>query len=866
MDLTIQGKVLNAFSIDARLSDAQYGNSISQRFGFNYKSGGTTLDVGSVNASLPGNDLVGFSRTVEGLDVSRDFGADRMKTEAFASMTKATPRRGTFQGNGTSGPYYLGASNILQGSEHLVLDGQNLSSGSDYTINYVTGQVNFNSGRIINASDTVEYTFETQSYDSSPGLLTGARVSFAPIKGTSWGVTYIEQQTVAGATSTGTVTDHWPASGNVTTPYYFSQVLATNATVQIYYLNQLLRAGIDYTLYPAQNYFVLRTLFPADTALTATDSLSATYTPQAAPGVSGNRNVLGLDMSQPLSKVGSFGFEFGESEGDDDDSGTALTLRTSFHSTGSAHKNYWTVTASYRDIGTGFTGIDSVAAAFMQAEKGLVTNFTFAPNDFVKISTALTDSQIGETPTSTVSGTGATTTTPTDASTAVSWVGNRNVTMDVGLTYPHLPTFHLTHSQIDESASEEGASSSSFTNDQFTLAWQKGIFGITGALGRTASTGQSVFANFTNSLGTSETSTATTTVTDTSSTTSRVQISLTPSAWLSMSGSLGISQNNLGGASSTTSGGDSTARDTGLVVNILPRPNLSFTASVSDSDNGESTASFYNPASAATSAGSGTSTSSSSDSTATPLSGQETRTTSLTFQYSPVERMSLNANWNQSLSLVPGYDDTQSVSSDVGVSYVPTNHLQLAMQVGTQNVTYVGGLGNSSNSTYSLTATAGPYGRVSLTSALERMNFGSAVYSSGFGTSTTNTGFGSGTTTTATSDLLQQGLNTVWSLRSDYAIGPNRSLYLQWQSIVAAAPVTSLSSTDTDSTSSTDSITSGFTAQNYASGTATLGFEIRLSKIMAFTLDANIIQMRDADDADYSYRARSLNTNLTASF
>jgi hypothetical protein len=183
MDLTVQGKIFNAFSVNARLTNSRYGNFLNQRFGFNYKSSGTAINVGDVNASLGGNELVTFSRSLQGLQFSRDFGGGKVRMSGIASLTRALTRRGTFQGNGTTGPYYLNGSNILLESEKLRLNGTELVRGNDYRIDYDTGQVIFSAGRIVNISDTVEFTYESQNYNTTPGLLTGTRWDLGMGKG-----------------------------------------------------------------------------------------------------------------------------------------------------------------------------------------------------------------------------------------------------------------------------------------------------------------------------------------------------------------------------------------------------------------------------------------------------------------------------------------------------------------------------------------------------------------------------------------------------------------------------------------------------------------------------------------------------------
>jgi hypothetical protein len=201
MDLTIQGKVLNLWNVNARLSNSRYGSYNSQTFGFNYKAKGTTIDIGDVNAQLSGNELVTFSRNLQGLMFGRDFGGGKIRMSSIVSLTKAATQRGSFRGERKSGPYYLGAVGMIEGTERLRLDGQDLEREKDYTIDYYQGTVYFTGGRIIGEESTVEYTYESQSYNSTPGLLAGTRWDFAT-GGGNFGLTFLQQKALGGQNRT----------------------------------------------------------------------------------------------------------------------------------------------------------------------------------------------------------------------------------------------------------------------------------------------------------------------------------------------------------------------------------------------------------------------------------------------------------------------------------------------------------------------------------------------------------------------------------------------------------------------------------------------------------------------------------------
>src|SRR5699024_10659229 len=93
-------------------------------------------------------------------------------------------------------------------------------------------------------------------------------------------------------------------------------------------------------------------------------------------------------------------------------------------------------------------------------------------------------------------------TNPADPTSGVlSWTSNQNFNTDIGLTFPNLPSIRLTHGQVSQNSGLSGSSRSTFTNDQISLSWQKGMLGISGALGRTEAKWRTVFGNYSSNIG-----------------------------------------------------------------------------------------------------------------------------------------------------------------------------------------------------------------------------------------------------------------------------------------------------------------------------------------------------------------------------
>jgi hypothetical protein len=300
---------------------------------------------------------------------------------------------------------------------------------------------------------------------------------------------------------------------------------------------------------------------------------------------------------------------------------------------------------------------------------------------------------------------------------------------------------------------------------------------------------------------------------------------------------------------STASNG-STARNLGFTLGLRPLANMEINTSYVEGSNGQSTAGFYN-------------SSASSTALSSLVSGQRTRTTTLAFQYIPWSGLTLNTNISRALSLVPGYDNTKNNTVDMGATWQLARQYQTSIGYMNQKVQYVGGQGDSSNRSLTLTGSAGPFGRMMLTTSFTHMKFGSAVYNAGTSTGT-NGGLGSnifGSGSSTGSGLIQDGTNSSWVLRTDYSVGGNRSLFMQWRSLDQYAPL---------SASGSNTFSSGGTtyrsANNYKQGVGTVGFEWRFTEIMGFSLDMNLVNQTDREDPKYSYRARSLNMDLSARF
>ncbi|MCX6366326.1 MAG: hypothetical protein NTX57_06395, partial [Armatimonadetes bacterium] len=240
------------------------------------------------------------------------------------------------------------------------------------------------------------------------------------------------------------------------------------------------------------------------------------------------------------------------------------------------------------------------------------------------------------------------------------------------------------------------------------------------------------------------------------------------------------------------------------------------------------------------------------------------------------------------LSLIPGFDNTQSATTDISMDYGLSEKIKVLGQWSKQGTSYVGNASDSDNQNYILQTTAGPFKRMNFIASASRMNFGSTLssQSSGTGLGTIGSGLGGGLggglgSGGLTSGFGQQGLTNTFVLRSTYAVSftqrgkdksaPGRETpllpFLEWRILNASSPESTGTNPGTGSGSGTGGGTSAFhNALNYRNNEVRLGTEWGVSSLLSASFDIRFIQMTDRDAPAFSYRARTLNFDLRARF
>lgn len=888
LDMTITGKVFNAVRVNANLTNNRFAaqTSLAQLLGFEYESPdkNTKATVGDVKAELGGNELVRFSRQLVGVQFARNLGAGRSFT-SIASITRGVTRRNSFQGQDTSGPYYLQGSQIIPGSEKIYLNGQLLSS-SEYSLETQLGTLRFLNSRIITKADTVEYTYEALNAGTQAGVLTGLRFE-TPVElgnrfqsGNRLGFTTLKQTTASSNRTNRPVTQYFPVSSDLSSRYTLASPISPNTTVRVSYQERPLTEGIDYRLNRDLNFVQLLQPFPADTSLIGISSLAVSYTPVPQSGIGGDRDVLGFDALINPNKTTRVNLQVGQSKGlTKSQSGNAVSLSTTLSSPEGATQR-WSATTSWRSVDPSFSTIESTAGALLRTGRSFQTNLNYSPDPVWELSGGFSSNKV--LPSTSTSSTSSSSTTQTafdsrSINVGVTWVPQNavkrskapqqdalipaNIVPTLGVSGTNkwqrfLPKVRLAvtdTSQTSQSTSSNDASGSTFNNASLSADWAFDRASLSTALTRSSSKGRSVFSSgYTDSVGTGVTNSSTFlggynsgtvggSSTNSTSDTLRVGAKYTFSERLAVDSAFSVGRSQTGTSATKTN-------DSQFHVLFAPLPaKLQFDLSLQDTSNGQSTAGYYNPSAT---------TSGSTDALSGNSTGQRQKTRDLTVTYNPSQLLQLNARTTQQLQLIPGYDNTESVSTETGFVLQPREKVQLNGQWTKQSVTYVGGQGDSSTTTYLLNGHFGPFHRLDMEIGTMRSNFGSAL--SGLG-STGGVGTGLGGLGSTNNSFSQGGITTTLLAKFTYSVGAIRPFF-QWTDLNATNPNT----TSTGSTGTTSGLYR--TATNYRSGEGRIGVEWAFSSVISASVDARIVRLHDRDDTRYSYRANTFNFDLRARF
>jgi len=132
--------------------------------------------LGDFSTVFPGDKLVGFSKTIRGVDFTYDFGD--LKVNAVMSKQKSKTQQITFAGQNKRGPYNLGTFSLVEGAETVRIDGAVIPK-SEYSINYFRGDITFRYN--VDPTQTVVVDYESETlFELKTGAMNAFGLEYSP--------------------------------------------------------------------------------------------------------------------------------------------------------------------------------------------------------------------------------------------------------------------------------------------------------------------------------------------------------------------------------------------------------------------------------------------------------------------------------------------------------------------------------------------------------------------------------------------------------------------------------------------------------------------------------------------------------------
>jgi hypothetical protein len=351
----IGNQVLGVLNFNMTLTDDRFRDPQSKRIWLDYKKDGFQVGYGDLTSAslLNTNDFARYTKTLSGATVGYNKG--RFAFKALRTESKSSARTRSLQGGNSTGPYFLGDSQIVNDSEEIKVDGVTMKQGQDYTINYQSGSITFVS-RVIPPTSTILASYETLGFNNTPGVVQGAGLAYDMGKFGRLGLTALEQRT-GGGTGLNSRTDRFQGYESATSPYIldFEPLPSRPIIVKVNGILQTL--NVDYVFGKDANQNTIYSIIFFLRPIPAINEVSVTYTPKPTQTIDGDRRVLGFDYRLPLGNKQGF-IQYSQAMGELQNgvnplSGTARGIK------GEYKLGDYQLRAGWRDVPSSFVGVES---------------------------------------------------------------------------------------------------------------------------------------------------------------------------------------------------------------------------------------------------------------------------------------------------------------------------------------------------------------------------------------------------------------------------------------------------------------------------------------------------------------------------
>lgn len=486
--LQLQGPIWKDFVFQASVSDSGWGPSYS-RWIAGYMTDDTALLYGDLDLSIGGHEFAGFRKSTRGWQLDQRLPGNGL-VRGFYTREKGVTRNQTFVGNDTPGPYFLTFTPVIEGSETVKVNERHMRFGTDYRLDYDSGQLWFEpidgQPRIITASDTISVSYQSLGYLSQgPSEIYGARAEMPLLDDRLLvGVTYLQQDRPDGGRLYDTVgyqEDVYHGSGS-TGPFdtSFRPIIPDGTSVIYKGVRRIIDRplvvlvdgaeqleGADYDAYRSIGRVIFRRAVPP-TALVVIKY----YYDIAGSSPSADHSVWGIDMAYRLAPGMNLALDWATSSGGDAGAdGDAVSTSFGYSREG------LNLMAEYRAIDPTYSFMDAVG--FRRRERGVNLGGEWRVNEFVTVSNRFSrmDSDSGLSFGYSGYGGGSSFGTGLDtyvmgaqtSSAANLSVGTRRNDLGIRASYPGWPDFSYQRGDMSNSGGTTGASD--YATDSLQLSY-----------------------------------------------------------------------------------------------------------------------------------------------------------------------------------------------------------------------------------------------------------------------------------------------------------------------------------------------------------------------------------------------------------
>ena len=374
-NLLLTGELYKNLFVNAEVTS---NSSTNDNFRWNLLYRGTyeKVTLGDFTANLAGNDFVSLNRSLLGVQV--DTVLPRGTFSFLTSQLESPVHTDNFYGKNISGPYYLTASPIVDGSDVVLVNDQKKDRTKDYTLDYTNGILNFNGGLIVGPADRVTVSYEVMvSNGAGGGRLYAVRGTYPLLDTFNVGFTHL-LLTQQGQGGSSTVSERDQYLGNNTPgPFLltYRPVVAGSDQVTV---NGVLETA--YTLDDATGQLLFNSgyLPPVDaTIIVRYNVANVTNT------VAGDQSVSGVDMAWGQPGGLKLTFQAAQSTGA---SSTAQNGNMAFEYGAGFARNNLAADVHFRQVDPGFTPLDAVG--YRSVLQDLEWNAKYSPVPMLAFSTS----------------------------------------------------------------------------------------------------------------------------------------------------------------------------------------------------------------------------------------------------------------------------------------------------------------------------------------------------------------------------------------------------------------------------------------------------------------------------------------------